>query len=102
MICLLYTSIDYDKLTIEVWTDGTINAQEAVSLAARVLTENLNLFVNMSDEAAGAEIMVEKTNDDKEKACLLYTSCLRQCAWDPCRYVHWSWYAGRGLSLIHI
>ncbi len=61
-------AIDYDKLTIEVWTDGTINAQEAVSLAARVLTEHLNLFVNLSDEAAGAEIMVEKTNDDKEKA----------------------------------
>ena len=59
---------DFDKLTIEVWTDGTINAQEAVSLAARVLTEHLNLFVNLSDEAAGAEIMVEKTNDDKEKA----------------------------------
>ena len=61
-------AIDYDKLTIEVWTDGTINAQEAVSLAARVLTEHLNLFVNLSDETAGAEIMVEKTNDDKEKA----------------------------------
>ena len=59
---------DFDKLTIEVWTDGTINAQEAVPLAARVLTEHLNLFVNLSDEAAGAEIMVEKTNDDKEKA----------------------------------
>ena len=37
-------AIDYDKLTIEVWTDGTINAQEAVSLAARVLTEHVNLF----------------------------------------------------------
>ena len=61
-------AIDYDKLTIEVCTDGTINAQEAVSLAARVLTEHLNLFVNLSDEAAGTEIMVEKTNDDKEKA----------------------------------
>ena len=59
---------DYDKLTLEVWTDGTINAQEAVSLAARVLTEHLNLFVNLSDEAAGTEIMVEKTTDDKEKA----------------------------------
>ncbi len=43
------------ELTIEVWTDGTINAQEAVSLAARVLTEHLNLFVNLSDEAAGTE-----------------------------------------------
>lgn len=59
---------DYDKLTIEVWTDGTLSAQEAVSLAARILTEHLNLFVNLSDEAAGTEIMVEKTNDDKEKA----------------------------------
>ena len=59
---------DYDKLTIEVWTDGTTSAQEALSLSARVLTEHLNLFVNLSDEAAGAEIMVEKTNDDKEKA----------------------------------
>ena len=59
---------DFDKLIMEVWTDGTCNAQEALSLAARVLTEHLNLFVNLSDEAAGAEIMVEKTNDDKEKA----------------------------------
>ena len=59
---------DYDRLTLEVWTDGTINAQEAVSLAARVLTEHLNLFVNLSDEAAGTEVMVEKTTDDKEKA----------------------------------
>ncbi len=58
---------DYDKLTIEVWTDGTINAQEAVSLAARVLTEHLNLFVNLSEDALGAEIMVEKTEQGKEK-----------------------------------
>ena len=59
---------DYDRLTLEVWTDGTIDAQEAVSLAARVLTEHLNLFVNLSEEAAGTEIMVEKTTDDREKA----------------------------------
>ena len=59
---------DYDKLTIEVWTDGTINAKEAVSLAARVLTEHLNLFVNLSEEAMGAEIMVEKDDKGKEKA----------------------------------
>lgn len=59
---------DYDKLTLEVWTDGTINAQEAVSLAGRVLTEHLNLFVNLSEEAAGAEIMVEKNDQGKEKA----------------------------------
>ena len=59
---------DYDKLSIEVWTDGTINAKEAVSLAARVLTEHLNLFVNLSEEAMGAEIMVEKDDKGKEKA----------------------------------
>ncbi len=59
---------DYDKLTLEIWTDGTINAQEAVSLAARVLTAHLNLFVNLSEEAAGTEIMVEKNDQSKEKA----------------------------------
>ena len=58
---------DYDKLTIEVWTDGIINAKEAVSLAARIMTEHLNLFVNLSEEAMGAEIMVEKDDKGKEK-----------------------------------
>ena len=51
---------DYDKLTLEVWTDGTISAKEAVSLAARIMTEHLNLFVTLSQEAMDAEIMVEK------------------------------------------
>ena len=46
---------DYDKLTIEVWTDGTLSAQEAVSLAARILTEHLNLFVNLSEETMGTD-----------------------------------------------
>ena len=59
---------DFDKLTIEVWTDGTTNAQEALSLAARVLTEHLNLFVNLCDEAAETEIMVENDEKGKEKA----------------------------------
>ena len=59
---------DYDKLTVEVWTDGTISAQEAVSLAARILTEHLNLFANLSEETMGAEIMVEKDDKGKEKA----------------------------------
>ena len=58
---------DYDKLTIEVWTDGTISAQEALSLSARVLTEHLNLFVNLCDEAAETEIMVENDEKGKEK-----------------------------------
>ncbi|MDL2294535.1 DNA-directed RNA polymerase subunit alpha [Ruminococcaceae bacterium OttesenSCG-928-D13] len=59
---------DYDKLSLEVWTDGTTNAKEAVSLAARIMTEHLNLFVTLSEEAMDAEIMVEKDDKGKEKA----------------------------------
>lgn len=59
---------DYDKLTLEVWTDGTISAKEAVSLAARIMTEHLNLFVTLSQEAMDAELMVEKDDKGKEKA----------------------------------
>lgn len=58
---------DYDKLTLDVWTNGVINAQEAVSLAAKVLTEHLNLFVNLSDKGSSTEIMVEKDDKGKEK-----------------------------------
>lgn len=58
---------DYDKLTLDVWTNGVINAQEAVSLAAKLLTEHLNLFVNLSDKASSAEVMVEKDDKGKEK-----------------------------------
>ena len=58
---------DYDKLTIEVWTDGTISAKEAVSLAAKILTEHLNLFVDLSDEVSNTEIMVVKDDSAKEK-----------------------------------
>ena len=61
---------DYDKLTLEVWTNGVISAQEAVSLGAKVLTEHLNLFVDLSgDTYAGDSIMVEK--DDKAQATVL-------------------------------
>lgn len=59
--------IDYDKLTLEVWTNGVITAQEAVSLAAKFLTEHLNLFVDLSDKGSNTEIMVEKDDEDKEK-----------------------------------
>ena len=58
---------DYDKLTLDVWTNGVVNAQEAVSLAARVLTEHLNLFVDLSDKGLSSEIMVEKDEKGKEK-----------------------------------
>ena len=60
-------SIDFDKLTLEVWTNGVINAQEAVSLAAKVLTDHLNLFVGLSDKGKSTEIMVEKDEGGKEK-----------------------------------
>lgn len=57
---------DYDKLTLEVWTNGTINAKEAVSLGAKILNEHLNLFGDLSDEAFETEIMVTKNDDGKE------------------------------------
>ena len=60
-------SIDYDKLTIKVKTNGTIAANEAVSLAAKVLNEHLKLFIDMSDEAKNKEIMVERAEVKKEK-----------------------------------
>ena len=58
---------DLDRLTIEVWTDGTCTAKEAVSLAAKVVTEHLNLFVDLSGDAYSGEIMVEKDDKGKEK-----------------------------------
>jgi len=58
---------DYDKLTLEVTTNGTITAKEAISLGAKILNEHLNLFVNLSDDAKKAEIMVERQETIKEK-----------------------------------
>jgi DNA-directed RNA polymerase subunit alpha len=58
---------DLDKLILDVETDGTIPADEAASLAAKILNEHLNLFVNLSEEMCNAEIMVEKDDDGKEK-----------------------------------
>jgi len=58
---------NYDKLTLEIWTDGSIRPEEAVSLGAKVLTEHLDLFVGLTDGAKDAEIMVEKEEDKKEK-----------------------------------
>lgn len=61
------SSTDYDKLTLEVLTNGTISAKEAISLGAKILNEHLNLFVDLSDEAKKAEIMVEREETIKEK-----------------------------------
>ncbi len=58
---------DYDKLTMEILTNGTISAKEAVSLGAKILNEHLNLFVELSDEARNADIMVEREETIKEK-----------------------------------
>jgi len=58
---------DYDKLTLEVWTNGSLSPDEAVSLAAKVLNEHLNLFIDLSENAKNAEVMVEKEDDEKEK-----------------------------------
>ena len=58
---------DYDKLTLEVWTNGTINAMEAGSLGAKILNEHLNLFGDLSGEAYDTEVMVVKNDSGKEK-----------------------------------
>ncbi len=58
---------DLDKLTLEVWTDGTIHAMEAVSLGAKILNEHLNLFGDLSGEAYDTEVMVVKSDSGKEK-----------------------------------
>ena len=61
------SNTDYDKLTLDVLTNGTISAKEAISLGAKILNEHLNLFVDLSDEAKNAEIMVEREETIKEK-----------------------------------
>ena len=58
---------DYDKLTLDVWTKGTMAPDEAVSLAAKVLSEHLKLFIDLSEVAQQAEVMIEKEDDEKEK-----------------------------------
>jgi DNA-directed RNA polymerase subunit alpha len=58
---------NFDKLTLDVWTDGSIRPEEAISLGAKIYMEHLNIFVGLTDEAQKAEIMVEKEEDQKEK-----------------------------------
>ncbi|AGK99970.1 DNA-directed RNA polymerase subunit alpha [Desulfoscipio gibsoniae] len=58
---------DYDKLTMEVWTDGSIEADEAVSLSAKILSEHLRLFIGLTESADEVEIMVEKEEEQKDK-----------------------------------
>ena len=60
-------TVDYDKLTIEVWTDGSLKAYEALSLAAKEMTGHLELFVDLSETAKNTQVMVEKEESKKEK-----------------------------------
>ena len=59
--------VDYDKLIIEVWTDGSLKAHEALSLAAKVMTEHLELFIDLSETTKSTQVMVEKEEFKKEK-----------------------------------
>ncbi|WP_053955670.1 DNA-directed RNA polymerase subunit alpha [Inediibacterium massiliense] len=58
---------DYDKLTLEVWTDGSIKPDEGVSLGAKIMNDHLRLFIDLTDHVDNVEIMVEKEEDKKEK-----------------------------------
>ena len=59
--------VDYDKLTIEVWTDGSLKPYEALSLAAKVMVGHLELFIDLSETARNTQVMVEKEESKKEK-----------------------------------
>lgn len=59
--------VDYDKLIIEVWTDGILKAHEALSLAAKVMTGHLELFIDLSEAAKNTQVMIEKEESKKEK-----------------------------------
>ena len=58
---------DFDKLTLEIWTNGSLNPDEAASLGAKVLSEHLNLFITLTDHVSDVEIMVEKEEDERDK-----------------------------------
>ncbi len=59
---------DYDKLILEIWTDGSIRPEEGVSIGAKIMQEHLNLFIELTDDTESMEIMVEKEESQKEKA----------------------------------
>ncbi len=58
---------DFDKLTLEVWTDSTISARDAVSLGAKILCDHFALFTDLSDNVGGDPVIVEKSSDDTSK-----------------------------------
>ena len=63
-------AVDYDKLTLEVWTDGTFSGKEIISLAARIMQEHIGLFVNLSETIKGMGDILNKTEDDKQQQIL--------------------------------
>ena len=63
-------AVDYDKLTLEVWTDGTFSGKEIISLAAKIMQEHISLFVNLSETIRGMENILNKTEDDKQQQIL--------------------------------
>jgi len=65
--CRVGQITDYDKLTIEIFTDGTIAPEDALSLSSKIVTEHMNLFTDLSDDIANADIMVEKSEETKDK-----------------------------------
>ena len=63
-------AVDYDKLTLEVWTDGTFSGKEIISLSARIMQEHISLFVNLSETIKGMDNILNKTEDDKQQQVL--------------------------------
>ena len=63
-------AVDYDKLTLEVWTDGTFSGKEIISLAAKIMQEHISLFVNLSETIRGMDNILNKTEDDKQQQIL--------------------------------
>jgi DNA-directed RNA polymerase subunit alpha len=59
---------DYDKLSLEVWTDGSVSPKESVSIGAKIMQEHLKLFIDLDDSAESLDIMIEKEENQKEKA----------------------------------
>ncbi len=75
-------SNDYDKLTLDVWTNGSLTPTEAISLAAKILTEHLTMFVNLTEEAQVTQVMVEREESHQEKDLTRPSKNL------TCLYVH--------------
>ena len=82
-MCIRDRVTDYDKLTLDVYTNGTLDPDEAVSLAAKVLSEHLSLFIDLSENAKTAEVMIEKEDNEKEKVLEMSIDEL-----EPVSYTH--------------